>query len=229
MKIGIVAAAGKGSRWGGYTKELLPCGENEFLLDRAIRSVFEAGANRCFIVTSSEKMSAHEWHIKHRTNLIDKNISFIIQNDSFDIWGAIKTSLPYCEDVNIFSFSDVYMPQDVFKRMYVEPFYLGLFNTGRPHRFGILDRESNLVINKPTDYIIKEGDTVPAWGYLAWGPDVTDYWMSRNDLTDYTQAINDTIMEFGLSEAPVDYYYDMANFEEYSNFIRSGKYQRSKK
>ena len=37
-KLAIVPAGGLGSRWGGYPKFLLPCGDREWMLDHVIRS-----------------------------------------------------------------------------------------------------------------------------------------------------------------------------------------------
>jgi CTP:molybdopterin cytidylyltransferase MocA len=88
---GIIPAAGTGSRWGGYYKELLPTGHNEHLIDRAVLTCRVGGAERVVIITTPEKISAHASHFRYR----DSDIIFKIQDGVNDIYSAIESSFSW--------------------------------------------------------------------------------------------------------------------------------------
>jgi len=206
-RMGIIPAAGKGSRWGGFAKELLPIGEKEWLLERTIKTL-DCDAN--LIITSPEKISQHIMATQH----LPYNIAFSLQKHEQDIWGAIKTSFPYSYEYNLFSMPDTIIPSvNAFPEVLTNPFYLGVFETKIPERFGVLlDRQ---VVNK----VKLEQGTYRAWGTLIWSKEVVDYWKSVK-IDNYTDAINLAIQKFGLETFPLRYYYDLANWEEYSNYVK---------
>jgi len=201
--LGIIPAAGEGSRWGGYYKEFLYV-DDECLIDRCIRSM--RMASRVCIVSSEAKLVAHVHHLKRHDNLL-----YCTQRGGMDIWGAIYEALPFAESINLFAMPDTFFPDDAFIREFPAPFTLGVFETDMPERFGcILD---GVVVNKrplrPPQH---------AWGTMVFHKEVSDFWLDISPIS-YTDAINEAITEFGLATYPLDYYYDMASFEDYRRLI----------
>lgn len=225
MITGIVPAAGTGSRWGGYFKELLPTQDGEFLLDRAVSVCREGGADRIVLVSSPSKLTAHKVHLHPN----DTDVIYTLQKSNKDIYGAIEDSFVYNTETNLFIMPDTYTNINAFYgvdkvlRETRAGFLLGIHKTNRPERFGVIDYNSKKVVNKQ---VLPEG-TYDAWGVMAWTREVTDFWI-RNDIENYTDAINYAIYEFGLNTFDLAYYYDMANMESYLSFLedRNGKIQK---
>lgn len=206
-KLGIVPAAGKASRWGGSFKELLPCGQGQHLIDRTITAMRLGGADNVLVITNPEKISAHATHLAHR-----EQVYFGLQQETTDIWGAIQASFPLAGDYNLFAMPDTYYPANAFEgQTFSQPFYLGVFDTPTPERFGVLVDKK--VVNKRAP-----AGEYKAWGLLVWSQEVVDYWRGLY-IANYTQAINLAIKEFGLHTFLIPYYYDMATWEDYQKFL----------
>lgn len=213
---GIIPAAGKGSRWGGYLKCLLPCGDGDWLINRTIRAMIQGGADRCVIVCNHETIGPIAAHL---TGKFDLPIYYAIQRGGRGIWGAIAEALPLCDGRVLFAMPDTYIPLDVFERMSGAPFELGLFKTRTPERFGVL--RGDQIVNKCNTFGAGEFD---AWGVLGWSDAVTRYWMQYDDkigMETYTQALNLAIDAFGFQSVEMPYYYDMATFDDYRRFLRA--------
>lgn len=211
--LGIIPAAGRGSRWGGYFKELLPTGDKEWLLDRTIHSMKKAGASKICIVTSPEKITTHVTHIKKQHD----GIFYVIQKGEDDIWSAVIEALPFSEDYNLFAMPDTYFPLDAFSNTLFDThidFYLGVFTTKTPERFGVLI----------DDHIEDKSSTLPgetsytAWGTLLWTRRVAEFWMEQSTKS-YTDAINEAMDEFRWGTFQMEFYRDMAKWEDYASFI----------
>lgn len=215
---GVIPVAGKGSRWGGYYKELLPTGKDEWFLDRTISSMKEAGADKICVVTAIEKMTTHATHIKEKYD----GVFYVIQRESTDIWGAMKESLPFATLINLFAMPDTYFPKDTFSdavddfnENFETDFYLGIHETYNPERFGVI--VNDVVKNKSTT--LPKDVAYPAWGTLLWTRRVAEFWMGRPQAS-YTDAINSAMAEFRWGLFEMEYYYDMARWEDYNDFIR---------
>ncbi|MCK5609464.1 hypothetical protein KAR91_46755 [Candidatus Pacearchaeota archaeon] len=219
--LGVIPVAGKGSRWGGYYKELLPTGDGEWFLDRTISSMKEAGADKICVVTTIEKMTTHATHIKEKYD----GVFYVIQREHTDIWGAMKESLPFATSINLFAMPDTYFPKDTFSDAVDDfnedfqiDFYLGMHETNHPERFGVI--VNDVIKNKSTT--LPKGATYTAWGTLLWTRQVAEFWMARPP-SSYTDAINAAMAEFRWGTFPMAYYLDMARWEDYGNFIRKIK------
>ena len=100
-KLGIIPAAGKGVRFGGLYKELLPIGDGETLLSRAVDTLEEIPVDSTLIVTSHYKVNAHCAALNNR------NVKFAIQRDyEHDAWGAIVESFDMACDWNYYLMPD---------------------------------------------------------------------------------------------------------------------------
>ncbi len=215
--LGVIPAAGKGSRWGGYYKELLPTGKGEWFLDRTISSMKEAGADKICVVTTVEKMTTHATHIRQKYD----GVFYVIQRENEDIWSAMKESLLFAEDFNLFAMPDTYFPRDVFSKRAFDTFvdfYLGVHETNHPERFGVIinDAVENKSTTLPTEV------TYSAWGTLLWTKQVAKFWMEHPP-SSYTGAINAAMAEFRWGTFKMEYYYDIARWEDYESFIRGTK------
>lgn len=210
MILGIIPAAGEGIRWGGYYKELLPIGERDWLLGRIVRTMREGGAERILVVSSIPKISAHATHLGN------EDIFFVIQKGGQDIWSAVKESYSYAEDLNFFAMPDTVIPLEAFKREFKSDFTLGIFKTRTPERFGVL--QGRQIVDKclmPHTQIL----SYHAWGVLVWTKRVVDFWETQK-IEDYTHAINLAMKEFGFETFRLSYYYDMASWTDYKDFLK---------
>jgi hypothetical protein len=226
--LGIVPAAGEGSRWGGHFKELLPTGINEFIIDNTIDGMSKAGATDIMVVTNESKISTHVQHFK-KEKYNDLNISYIVQKYKKDIWGAIETTLPYNRAYNFFGMPDtLYTP--MFGGMWSLmanndcDFVIGTFTTLVPARCGVII--DNKVINKSTD--LPTGKLYTAWGTLGWTGRVAQWFMEMSKegkINTYTEAINLAMREFYFRTITMGYgdYTDFASFEDYQAYINSKK------
>lgn len=206
--LGVIPAAGEGSRWGGYYKELLPCGDGEWLIDRTIEAMRRGGADAVLVVASHEKLPVLAGHLRRPA----LPLYFAIQRGDNDIWSAIEESFGFPATRFLFAMPDTYYPVDAFEAAGRGPFALGLHDTRRPERFGVL--VGGQVANKQA----MEPGVYRAWGLLAWSSTAVQHWQ-RTKPADYTDAINGAIAEFGLQHWPLDYYYDMASFADYQEWL----------
>jgi hypothetical protein len=221
--LGVVPVAGKGSRWGGYYKELLPTADGEWFLDRTINSMKAAGADKICVVTSVEKITTHVTHIKQKYD----GVFYVIQQGDNDIWSAMKESLLFAGDYNLFAMPDTYFPKDTFSNAIDEfnedfqaDFYLGIHETNHPERFGVIINDA--VENKST--ALPKGVTYTAWGTLLWTRQVAEFWMEHPPES-YTGAINAAMAKFRWGTFPMAYYLDMARWEDYGNFIKEMRWE----
>lgn len=214
MITGIIPAAGKGSRWGGFLKCMLPCGEGDWLINRQVRAMENGGAERIVIVCNTENISPIASHMAGKHGV---PVYYAIQQGGRDIWGAIAEALPLVSNYAFFGMPDTYAPVDVFSKMSGADFEMGLFKTRRPERFGVL--RSDRIVNKCNTFSV---GTFDAWGVLGWSIDVTRFWMDYDKnvgIETYTQAFNLAIERFGFQSVAIAYYHDMADWQNYRDFV----------
>ncbi len=223
--IGIIPCAGKATRWGGCYKELLPTGENKYLIDCSIDEMYESGVSKFCIVSSQEKISTHVQHFQ-KEKYKDKCIFFVIQKYNQDILGAIKTALPFCEkeDFTFFSMPDTLFGRIGFNINSKADFNLGTFKTTNGNRFGVLNQElfhPCEIINKNKDF---EGIEKTAWGNFVANWKIIQFWYSWAYLdtnTTYTDLLNVTLRHFTTNYYSLDYYHDFENWDEYQKWVSS--------
>lgn len=205
MRLGILPAAGKAERWGGYPKELLPISETDTLMSRAVQSLKECGCDSVLVVTNPGKIQLHAYHLKDWDP-----IHFVIQQGR-ELWGAVTTAIQMPVDEYYFMMPDTYLPQLPFPQSVKADLCLGLFSTNEPERFGVL---------RADQLVDKQAGPIPclAWGVLAWRRSVAEFWRSRQ-FASHTDAINSAIRAFGYSTWHLDYYYDMGSMDYYRDFL----------
>jgi hypothetical protein len=206
-KIGIIPAAGVGSRWGGYPKFLLPCGEREWLLDRAIKTM---PAEKVVIVYGDATGAEIVRHID-RCNLNERVSLRSNERMDLDFWGSILAGLEEYADYYYFAMPDTYPDISVFGEFPMDGISLGLHQTNMSERFGML--RNGAIVNK------QMGKPGLAWGVLGWSREVRDLWLAAH-LETYTDAINLAMQELPWHGFKMEYYFDMANFESYVDFLK---------
>jgi dTDP-glucose pyrophosphorylase len=208
-RLGIIPAAGKGSRWGGYMKELLPIGKERWVLNNVVDSMILGGATNIIVVSNADKLAAHSKQLYKYPEVM-----FTTQKTGKDIYGAIFESLPFSRKINLFGMADTIYNKDVFDRDFSQSdFWLGCFHTTLPERFGII--VDGQVVNKQK----MEPGFYPAWGVLVWSNKVAEYWL-RSNIESYTDAINMAMKKFGYKTFHLDFYYDLATWEDYQEYMR---------
>ena len=205
MRLGILPAAGKADRWGGYPKELLPLSNEHTFLSRAVDLLRSCGCDHVLVITNPAKIHLHAYHLKNW-----KNVFFAIQKGE-EMWGAMATAIDTPADEYCFMMPDTYVSARPFPVSLGGEFGLGVFRTEEPERFGVL-RDGHIVNKQPSQ------ESGLAWGVLAWSKLVAAHWRS-NAYADYTEAINDAIGTFGYSLWELDYYFDIGSMEHYAEFL----------
>jgi hypothetical protein len=205
MRLGILPAAGKADRWGGYPKELLPISNTHTFLSRSVESLLQCGCDLVMVVTNPAKIHLHAYHLRDW----DRVLFSIQQGD--EMWAAMTTALDTPADEYYFMMPDTFLPDRPFPPTVERDFGLGVFLTDQPERFGVF--RGNEIVNK-------QPSSTPglAWGVLAWKKLVADYWRT-NAYSDYTSAINGAIREYSFSQWHLDYYYDMGSMDHYAEFL----------
>lgn len=217
-KVGFIPAAGKGTRWGKFHKEMLPIGENRWLIDSAIDAFRVSKVEHIYIVTSQEKIGVHSLHFQN-PKYSGLEISFLIQKYQEDIWGAFKTFLPFAGKMNYFVMADTLIPSNSFPDYsylwdsdLASDFNLGLFTTDKPDRFGVI--HDGRIVNKSKDLVGEH----KAWGTMLWTEFITDFWNKVKPL-DYTDAINLALEHTKPYYYNLDYYYDFASWKDYQEWM----------
>jgi hypothetical protein len=204
-RLGILPAAGKADRWGGYPKELLPISNDHTFLSRAVDLLRSSGCDHVLVITNPAKIHLHAYHLKHW-----KDVLFAIQQGE-EMWGAMATAIDTPADEYCFMMPDTYVSTPAFPVSLDGEFGLGVFQTEEPERFGVL-REGRVVNKQPSSKPAR------AWGVLAWSSQVAQRWR-ENDYPDYTAAINDAIKAFGYSIWELDFYFDIGSMKHYAEFL----------
>jgi dTDP-glucose pyrophosphorylase len=198
--LGVIPAGGKASRWGGYLKELLPLYEGHWLIDHTVAAMERAEVDAILIVTSEAKLAPLASHLARR--LWYAPILYAIEDHGLDI-----------ADEYLFAMPDTFYPPAAFQVRPESDFSLAIHQTASPERFGIL--QGNQVINKREH----PPGVYDAWGLIAWSGRVAELWRAA-DIGNYTEAINAAIEGFGLNTWRIDYYHDMATFDDYREWIQ---------
>jgi choline kinase len=161
--IGVILAAGKGSRLGNYTtelpKSLLPLNENKTLLDYNIDTLEKLGVSKIFVVTGfqSDKIVRH---------LNDRpRVEFILNPfwDYCNVLGSLYMALPYIQDDFLFAHADTLVEMDVWEKLVVHEGSMVLPYTkkvcGEEEMKVRLDRDGNLLaIDKIMDSRLADGE-----------------------------------------------------------------------
>lgn len=212
-KLGVIPAGGKGERWGGYLKEMLPINRGDWFIDHSIKAMTYYGdADAILIITNPVKVGSLANHLTGKHGV---PIYYAVEDKGLDIWGGIEECFAYPADRYLFAMPDTYYPLSAFLYLPEGDFLMGTFKTNKPERFGVIS--NGHVVNKkaqpPGEY--------KAWGTLVWSAACVELWRERKPAT-YTEAINMALDLYGIMSYEMDYYFDMATFEDYREFLRAG-------
>lgn len=199
-KLGIIPAAGKATRFGGYLKELLPLPNGYSFIREAVNRL-RPYVSEVVVITNEEKLPFHLSDLKG-------DVIYMIQRYAGDIYGAIRTACDIAADYYMFTMADTYLDRFTFSNYNHADFALGMFETDIPERFGCM--VDGQIINKQPGLI----SPVQAWGALAWSEGVVKFWNSSHQI-DYTSAINAAMTRFGYSTWKIADYHDNASIIDY--------------
>ena len=203
IRIGIIPAAGSATRYGGVLKELLPVESDMVMMDFAVNAMKNSGCDQIVCVTSTRKIAQIADRFPH--------LLYTIQTEGQDIWGAIRAGLNVEADTYCFAMPDTVIPEHAFDIYMDANFYLGCFDTDMCERFGMV-RDGGIVNKRP-------GEPGQAWGTLMWTRIVRDWWLAYGDVSNYTNAFNLAMRTFGYKTYDLEYYHDIASFEDYRRLL----------
>ena len=200
--VGIIPAAGKAQRFGGTMKELLPARDGVSLLVHAVKRLSLCQA--VVVITNPDKIA------EHAKALANEQVIFIMQRSTRDILGAILSGMEVKGDRYYFTMPDTWMRPDVFLDDPGSTFALGVFDTDKPERFGIV--RNGWVVNKAA------GNPGQAWGVLAWDKSTRVFW----DYADtYTSGINTCMAYCDYRTWNIGDYFDNASVNDYIGFLNA--------
>lgn len=192
--VGFLPAAGRGMRFGssGYAKELFPLflrpspatdspsSGPRPICELALRAIAQAGAERCVVVISPEKVDVPR--VLGSGASLGLSIAYVIQPEPLGIPHALHCARDWLGDSDVlFAMPDtVVLPADALRRVHEErkrsatQLQLGVFPTQEPERLGPVElAESGELIavhDKPG-----HRQFLNTWGLASWGAEFTDF------------------------------------------------------
>lgn len=203
--LAVIPAGGRATRFAGVYKDLLPIGDDTFLLSEAVSRAVRMGCDRIAIVTSAEKAAAHERFL--REHGIDATL--IVSSD-LGLWEAIRATFPLNMD------SLLILADTVFQAMAMPPvadLAFGVFETDEPGRFSVVS--DNTIITKSADLPSPQ----TAWGCVRWSKAVIAFWEGRGPYEHYDDAFRDAMGAFGFKTFPIESYHDLGTWGAYRAYV----------
>ena len=187
--VGFLPAAGRGVRFGasGYAKELFPLLfedeggglEPRPICELALRAIQRAGAERCVVVVSPDKLDVvRVLGAVHR----GMALAYVVQPTPGGLPQALEHARPWLdgEDV-VFAMPDtIVLPEDALARVHAErvaksaDVMLGVFPTDEAARLGPVEVDASGVITAIHDKPAKPPRD-NTWGVASWSPRFTDF------------------------------------------------------
>ena len=207
MKTGIIPAGGLAQRWDGFPKELLNVGSAWTLLDRMLLLQTRALTDNVVIVSSEAKYDLHKWWVHdHR-----KWPLVTILKSRGGVMPAIKAAIASNGKSDwVFGFPDTYTDIPLYPEEIEKPLMLGVFETNRPERFGMV-RGDKIVDKEP-------GPDGEAYGAFMFNSDVADFW-TRGKFDDHTDMLSKTMKKFEWGTWPIEIYHDVATMADYLDLL----------
>ena len=190
--VGLLPAAGRGRRFAaaGYIKELfpllppapaepVPAGPRP-ICERALRQIRAAGAARCVVVLSPQKLMIAE--VLAEGGHLDLALGYVLQAEPRGLPDAVRCAEPWLgERPVLLALPDtVVLPLDALARVEVErqrsgaDVVLGLFPVDTPERLGPVEFDEAggvlRVHDKPA-----HSPVANSWGVASWSPRFTDF------------------------------------------------------
>jgi len=205
-RTGILPAGGKALRWQGLPKECLPIHNGLTLVSRNVKILQKMRCDPVVIVTTPEREAVLRYVLRDWEGV----------EYTYNDQGLLASCLEACRyapnDEYVMIMPDTIFNGQVFPYPLESSFYMGMFDTNYPERFGTL-RDGQIVDKAPST------QTERAWGTLAWKEHVTQFWLKRGDV-DQNIAFTAAIKAFGVEDLPISFYVDIASFEDYLGYLR---------
>lgn len=221
--LGVLPAAGLCSRWNGTCKELLPVGENRWIIDYSIDAMKLAGVENFVLVSSPKKIASHIEHFR-KDKYKDIHVNYVIQHEPTGLLGALQLGCFSFQNYESFCFSmpDTMFTEDVFLTRSIDSeLCIGIFETTIPEKFGILDTLQPVhIVDKPQGL----GNTIGkyiAWGTLAWGQYFNHILCNGvfENLTDLLNVYCESLPGC-IQFSDIEDYDDIASWKEYQEWIK---------
>jgi glucose-1-phosphate thymidylyltransferase len=240
--IGLIPAAGKGLRLGlPYPKELYPIiHKNRYkpVSQFAVENLTASGVqNIVFVINETKHQLIGYFGNGRRFNC---NISYVVQepresantSSSPGLADALQSAYHLIRNKTVcFGMADTIMnPKDIFRRVLdqadaADDVILGLFQTNRPEKFGMVDlgdkNQVIRIIDKP-----KVTELEYMWGFIVWRPAFTDHLNScilNENITDFAHVMNLAIQRGLLCRGVViegGSYSDLGTYDEIQEMER---------
>lgn len=212
----LLPAGGRAERFDGIYKELLPIGENEFLLSAAIRRASALGAEHALVISNPDKFATHSRFLaRHASGL---GVELAVREERHEhLWSALRREIPLGEASLLVLPDTTWTCRD---RIPTEaPLAFGVFETLEPHRFSLV--HDGRILTKPAGLVGKW----MAWGCVYWSPAVARFWAEQEQLhgeyPEYDRAFESAMQEFGYRTFAIEDYCDMGTWSSYASFVRA--------
>ena len=233
--IGLIPAAGKGSRLGlPFPKELYPvvAGNSVVPVAAYAMSQIDEVTNRCVVVITPDKHQLMEYYSK--CTWIESAVRYVVQGNGTDLADAVRWAYPAIRGKRVaFAMPDtIIWPEwamaELDQQMTDEDdMVMGLFVVSDPSKFGMVSTWNGYATGV---YDKQPASVIPyAWGCLLWQPKFTEMvWQSRDSfaelLNEIVQQGHTKVVEF---DKPDHHYYDLGTVDGIKEYL-SDKYALSK-
>ena len=190
--VGIVPAAGKGTRLAPFpcAKELFPIGfqphnvkgsveqRPKVVSQYIIENMVDAGVDRILIIVGQGKQEVVEYY--GDGSRFGCQIGYLYQERLDGMPSAINLAKPWIGDATVvFGMPDtIIRPANALRQLLQQhldskaALSLGLFPTDRPHKFGMVEIDSDCNVLSTVDKP-KDSKLTHMWGTCCWSPDFT--------------------------------------------------------
>lgn len=222
MRTGIILAAGMASRFSGVYKDLLPTdsgpGDMNCVIDHGFAALSHWGADRYIVTTNPTKIHEHTRHFGRRK--FAANTIALVPMYSGEMFNSLQSALSFASERNAMVMADTIFNYDAIPVNITAPLSFGVFRTYEPERFSVFytnDRQQTYLVTKPVNL---KGE-FKAWGCVLFNLEVAEYWRGLSPDLPYDEAFNLAMNRYGYATFDLEYYYDLANFEKYREYVNS--------
>ena len=191
--VGLLPAAGRGVRFGasGYIKELFPLLftsdsddrilEPRPLCEMALRAIRAAGAERCLVLVSPEKLEV--LRVLGSGAGVGLTLAYGVQTVPGGLSHVVRTAAPWLADSDVvFAMPDtIVLPPDALRRTHERrlatgaDLTLGVFRMEDPERFGAVEIGADGSVIRILREKTPQRDVKTIWGIVAWSARFTRF------------------------------------------------------
>lgn len=181
--VGLLPAAGLGTRLNlSFPKELLEV-ENKALIDFSIENYISSGISKIVVIIRQGKESIQRYLINKYENI---NFVFVYQNPPYgNLVDAIRSALTEIKGCYVhLALADTVLYPSPYDLTPTKDIVLHCFkaNDSEWRHYGCLHEDSRLIVDKPEKYV---GNL--CWGAISWPPEFS---LHLTNQADFTEALN---------------------------------------